>query len=141
MKKFLLLLIISASVANAEVSLEEYKGKVVYVDFWASWCAPCLASFPWLNHIHEKYKSKNFAVVGVNLDKKREKADDFLVEKPARFPLIFDPEGVLPKKYQVEGMPYSVIIDEAGKVVHRHSGFESAKTAEYEKAIEEVLTK
>lgn len=141
MKVLLSFLILWSVSAPAQPTLEEHRGKVIYLDFWASWCTPCLASFPWLNQIHEKYKSKNFTVVGVNLDKKREKADDFLSSQPANFPLVFDPEGKLPTKYKVEGMPYSVILDEQGKVIHRHIGFDIAKTAEYQKAIEEVLKK
>ena len=139
MKALLILAFAFSFNAYAEPNLDAYKGKFVYVDFWASWCTPCLASFPWLNQVHEKYKTQNFVVVGVNVDKKKELAENFLAEHPAKFPVVYDPSGSLAKKYKVEGMPYSIVLDPNGNVVHRHTGFESDQTAAYNKAIEAVL--
>lgn len=134
---FILMITINAKADS--FSLDNYKGKVVYLDFWASWCGPCKESFPWLNSLQKRYKDKNLLVIGINLDKDKSKADDFLKEHPAEFPLFFNPEGNLAKQFGVKGMPYSVIIDKNGKVVHSHIGFSSDKTKEYTSAIEGAL--
>lgn len=124
-----------------QASLEDHKGKVVYVDFWASWCAPCMASFPWLNEIQNKYQARRFTVVGINLDKERALAQQFLSKMPASFPMEYDPAGDLAKKYGVVGMPYSIIINEKGEVVHQHAGFDATKKKDYTQAIEDALRK
>ncbi len=67
------------------VRFADFKGRVVYVDFWASWCAPCKQSFPWMNEMQAKYGARGFSVVGINVDQKREDADKFLVSTPAKF--------------------------------------------------------
>ena len=69
--------------------------KVIYVDFWASWCGPCRRSFPWLNHMQAKYGEKGFTVIGVNVDPSREDAQLFLDKYTATFPLVYDPDGEL----------------------------------------------
>ena len=78
------------------VKLSEYKGKVVYLDFWASWCGPCKKTFPWLNELQKKYGKDGFEVVGVNVDAKKADADKFLVSTPAEFTVLFDPAGATP---------------------------------------------
>ncbi len=138
---FLLLFITLPSMVFAQTSQfspELYKGKVVYIDFWASWCGPCKESFPWLNELQAKYKDK-LVIVGINLDKEKAKADEFLSATPAKFQILFNPEGQLAKRYNVKGMPYSVILDKDGKVIHTHIGFHKDKTAEYTQIIEGAL--
>jgi thiol-disulfide isomerase/thioredoxin len=135
----LLLCFYSLSSYADDFSIDSYKGKVVYLDFWASWCGPCKESLPWLNSIQKKYKDKNLVVVGINLDKDRAKADAFLSSHPADFPVFFNPQGDIAKLYGVKGMPFSAIIDKAGKVVHSHTGFNPEKTKEYISELEGVL--
>lgn len=141
MSRFLsiLILLMSFNASAESFSLENYKGKVVYLDFWASWCGPCKESFPWLNGIQSKYKDKNLVVIGINLDKDKSKADEFLKTHPANFPLFFNPEGNLAKQFGVKGMPFSVVIDKNGKVIHSHIGFNLDKTKEYTSMIEGAL--
>lgn len=117
----------------------ELKGKVVYLDFWASWCGPCKESFPWLNQMQAKYKDKGLVIIGINMDKDPAKTEAFLKDTPAQFQIVSNPEGDLAKKYGVKGMPYSVIIDKNGKVIHSHIGFHSGKTKEYVDIIEGAL--
>ena len=105
------------------VDLKNLRGKVVYVDFWASWCAPCRRSFPWMNAMHEKYSAKGLVVVGINVDKKRADADRFLAQVPAQFTVAYDPEGKTPTAYAIKGMPSSVLIDAQGRVIAAHAGF------------------
>ena len=105
------------------VDLASLRGKVVYVDFWASWCAPCRRSFPWMNAMHEKYNAKGLVVVAINVDQKRADADRFLAQVPAQFTVAYDPQGNSPKTYAIKGMPSSVLIDRQGRVILVHAGF------------------
>src|SRR5689334_17704905 len=82
--------------------LAPYEGKLVYLDFWASWCGPCAQSFPWLNQMRDKY-AKDIVVVGVNVDVDPKAADAFLAKHPARFDIVRDPEGKLPEHYRIQG--------------------------------------
>ncbi|MDX1802514.1 MAG: TlpA disulfide reductase family protein, partial [Alcanivorax sp.] len=102
--------------------------KVIYVDFWASWCGPCRRSFPWLNEMQKRYGDRGFTVVGVNLDPKRDDANRFLAAYPASFPLVFDPDGAYAEKYSLKGMPSAVLLNADGKVLARHVGFHQNHT-------------
>ena len=135
----LLILFLTATARADDLHLEKYHGQVVYLDFWASWCSPCKASFPWLNQTQKKFHDKGLVLIGINVDKDRAKADEFLKSVPAQFPIVYDPDGALPKKYGVQGMPYAIIIGRDGKIVHSHIGFHPDKTGEYEQAIQGAL--
>jgi thiol-disulfide isomerase/thioredoxin len=120
-------------------ALEPVAGRVVWVDFWASWCVPCRRSFPWLNSMQRKYGPAGLQVIAVNLDKDRALADGFLREVPAEFALRFDPSAALAKEFGVQAMPSSFLIDADGKVLASHAGFRTADTADYERAIQSAL--
>ncbi len=124
---------------GGQVSLQSQAGKVVYVDFWASWCGPCRQSFPWLNDMQKKYGAQGFSVIGINVDKKREEADKFLVETPAQFPLAFDPSGKTPKEWKVMGMPSSYLVGRDGTITLLHTGFRDQDRAELEASIKKAL--
>lgn len=130
----------SVQPSNQPFDIKRYRGKVVYLDFWASWCIPCRKSFPWMNKIQAKYSQDKFVVVTINLDKKRALATSFLKEYPANFQVIYDPEGKLAKKYQIEGMPSSILFNSNGKPVSAHKGFFSKKIPKYEAEIQSLLT-
>jgi thiol-disulfide isomerase/thioredoxin len=122
-------------------ALQPVEGRVIWVDFWASWCVPCRRSFPWLNAMHRKYGADGLQIIAVNLDKDRALADAFLAEVPAEFALRFDPAGALAKQYGVQAMPSSFLIDADGNVLATHAGFRTADAAEYERAITDALAK
>ena len=122
-------------------ALQPVEGRVVWVDFWASWCVPCRRSFPWLNSMHRKYESEGLQIIAVNLDKDRALADAFLAEVPAEFALRFDPAGALAKEFGVQAMPSSFLIDLDGNVLASHAGFRTGDTADYERAIQDALSK
>jgi thiol-disulfide isomerase/thioredoxin len=122
-------------------ALQPVEGRVIWVDFWASWCVPCRRSFPWLNSMHRKYGADGLQIIAVNLDKDRALADAFLAEVPAEFALRFDPAGALAKQYGVQAMPSSFLIDAEGNVLATHAGFRTADAAEYERAITDALSK
>lgn len=128
----------AARTAEPMLDLAQYRGKVVVVDFWASWCVPCRRSFPWLNEMHGKY-GQDLVIVGVNVDAERKAADRFLTEFPARFQIVYDAAGALPTQYQVNAMPTSIIYDRAGREITRHLGFQNAKRDEYETVLRTAL--
>jgi cytochrome c biogenesis protein CcmG/thiol:disulfide interchange protein DsbE len=129
----------SATADNLAVDLDKYRGKVVVLDFWASWCVPCRRSFPWLNEMHDKYGQEGLVILGVNMDADQADAELFLKEYPVDFSIVRDPEGELAKQYEVIAMPSSYVIDRDGKIVARHLGFKVARLQEYEDTLKRVL--
>jgi cytochrome c biogenesis protein CcmG, thiol:disulfide interchange protein DsbE len=121
------------------VKLSDYKGKVVYVDFWASWCGPCKQSFPWMNDMQSRYSGKGLNLLAVNVDQKAEDAQTFLKDNAAKFTVAFDQSGKTPKAYAIKGMPTSVLIGADGKVLMVHSGFKEEQRDELEKQIKQAL--
>lgn len=124
---------------DGAVQLAKLTGKVVYVDFWASWCGPCRQSFPWMNEMQAKYGARGLQIVGINVDAKSEDAKTFLATTPAKFTIAFDPKGATPRQYGIKGMPSSVLIGTDGKVLLEHSGFRDADRAELEAKIQSAL--
>ena len=125
--------------AGESVALDKLKGRVVYVDFWASWCAPCRRSFPWMNEMQQKYGARGLTVVGVNVDKRRPDAERFLLQTPAAFTVVYDEPGKTPEAYAVKAMPSSYLIDATGKVVAVESGFRDEQKAALEERIRALL--
>lgn len=125
--------------SSQPVSLSALRGKVVYVDFWASWCQPCRKSFPWMNSLQQRYRDQGLVVVGVNLDKSRELSDRFLHDVPAAFTVAYDPDGRAASAYHVKGMPSSYLIDRQGRIHSSHIGFRDDNTAPMEAAITSLL--
>ena len=103
--------------------LSELRGKVVYVDFWASWCGPCRQSFPWMNAMQRKYAGKGLQIIAINVEADRGDALRFLARYPADFAVLFDDRGHTPRQFDVKGMPSSVLIGRDGIVRHVHLGF------------------
>jgi len=124
---------------EGNINLAKYQGKLVYLDFWASWCGPCRQSFPWMNELQSKYGAQGLQIIGVNLDQKNEDARQFLTTTPARFLVAFDPAGATPRSYGVKGMPSSVLIGPDGKVIFEHAGFKEADRAALEEKIKSSL--
>lgn len=128
-----------ASAADAPLDLSQYRGKVVYLDFWASWCGPCRQSFPFMNALRQKYATQGLAVVAVNVDANRQDANQFLQSTPASFPVVFDSKGSLAEQYNVPGMPTTLLIDRHGKIRDTRIGFRSNEKADYEAEVERLL--
>jgi len=122
-----------------KLDLTHYGNKVIYLDFWASWCGPCRKSFPWLNQMQAKYRGQGLVIIGINLDKDIGNANNFLKDTPAHFPIFSDPTGELAKQYQLVGMPSSYLLTNDGKVQDTHIGFKKSKTNEYEANIRHRL--
>ncbi len=119
--------------------LAAYAGKIVVLDFWASWCGPCAQSFPWLNQMQARY-GKQLSIVGVDVDAQASDGQAFLARHPAQFDVLHDPKGELAERYHIAGMPSTVILDAAGHVIHQHSGFHATQTSDYEAALRQALS-
>lgn len=120
-----------------EELLQQYKGDVIYVDFWASWCTPCRKSFPWMNELQTQHQ--NLKIISINVDQNKDFAAEFLKGTPANFPIIYDPKGVLAKKYKLRGMPSSYIYNKKGQLTSTHVGFNKKKQQKYEVEIKALL--
>lgn len=123
----------------AALDLSAYAGQVVYLDFWASWCEPCRASFPYMDRLQAQHGKQGLVVIAVNVDTDRRLAAGFLAETPAGFRIAFDPAGKLAEQWQVEGMPTTVLIGRNGEPRFRQSGFRQADEAKLEARIVELL--
>lgn len=123
------------------VALEALKGKVVYLDFWASWCVPCKQSFPWMNELRKTWDSADVAVIAINLDKKEGPVRGFLDKNPADFTVLRDPAGAMAEAYKVKGMPSTFLIDKQGNIVYSQIGFRESDKAVLLEKIKELTGK
>ncbi len=145
MRIILLLLLLVVYPVKAEIynidqlDLKSHQGKVVYLDFWASWCKPCQKSFPWMNDLLARYPAEAFSVITINLDAQTEQMHHFLGKVKADFDIYHDPSGQIAEQFEIEGMPTSYLIDANGKVVKKHIGFYTKKVDQYQDEIEELL--
>lgn len=125
--------------AGAPIDLEAFHGRVVYLDFWASWCVPCRLSFPWMQSMQDAHAADGLTVIAVNVDRERAAADRFLQQFHPQFDVRFDPEGSLAERYDVRGMPASMVIDRHGVVRFTHIGFRPIDGAVYEQQLRDLL--
>jgi len=117
----------------------DYKDKVVYLDFWATWCTPCRESFPWMNEMREKYQSEGLQIIAVSIDADKALARQFATELGASFDVGYDPDGKVADMFDVNAMPTSVILSKGGQLFDVHKGFNEEKKADFEKAIVSAL--
>lgn len=129
----------TAAMAAASLDLAKYRGKVVYVDFWASWCGPCKLSFPFMQQLAGRYPANDLAVITVNVDRQRAAADRFMQQVRSNLPVIYDAAGDLAQTWKVADMPTSLVFDRKGTMRFRHQGFFPGKAAEYEGHIAQLV--
>lgn len=120
-------------------ALADYRGKVIYLDFWASWCPPCLVSLPELDALRKEFPSADFQVLAVNVDKEPAKALHFLEKRPVGYPSLSDPEGRLPAQFGIETMPTSFLIDRKGVVRYVQEGFRKGDIEHIRSEIRKVV--
>lgn len=137
---FISLGVAASSNGAPALDLAAYRGKVVVIDFWASWCQPCRQSFPWLNALQAKYGPQGLVVIGVNVDREQQDAARFLADYPAQFQILYDAEGALAAKYDVPGMPSSYVFGRDGRLITKHIGFRNAAREEREAELQKLLS-
>jgi cytochrome c biogenesis protein CcmG, thiol:disulfide interchange protein DsbE len=133
------LLLMGAAAALPPIDLEGLRGRVVYLDFWASWCAPCRQSFPWMQAMKDAYEGQGLTVVAINLDQSHEDAVRFLAKFHPNFDVRFDPQGETAERFNIHAMPSSLIIDRHGVLRFTHIGFRPVDQASYERQLRQVL--
>jgi len=121
------------------ITLDKFEGRVVYLDFWASWCKPCVKSFPKLDELHKKYKKSGFDVIAINLDQNKNKALEFIRQRPVSYTLLYDKNASVAMDYKVQAMPSSYFIDKKGVIRLTHSGFRPGDEDKIEKAVKLLL--
>jgi peroxiredoxin len=124
---------------SGNLKLSEYRGDVVMINFWASWCAPCRQEMPLLNDLYEKYSDLGFTLLGVNVEEDSSKADELLKDVPVTFPILFDNKNEVTKMYNVVAMPTTVIVDRDGNMRYLHRGYLPGYEEEYKKQVKELI--
>jgi peroxiredoxin len=130
-----------ASNAGKPVSLAQFKGQVVMINFWATWCGPCRQEMPHLEAIHKKYGKMGFTMLGVNVEPDSKAATTWLSKQgtPVSFPILFDTDSKVSKLYNVAGMPSTVIVDRKGKVRVLHKGYKPGDENTYLNSIRTLI--
>jgi thiol-disulfide isomerase/thioredoxin len=130
---------LSSVSGKSKIDLASYQGKVVYVDFWASWCVPCRLSFPFLSRLRKQYADQGFEVIAVNLDEDPQAAQAFLQDFPVGYPVAMGFATTTPTDFHVTAMPSAFLIDANGILRLKHLGF-SVKHQDFLQAwIEKIL--
>lgn len=127
-------------VDGSAVDFKAYAGRYLYLDFWASWCGPCKASFPFLDELQSEYPAEKFMVIGLSVDEDRRDAMEFAEDHPVDFLLAIDAEGLCPEAFGVLGMPTSYLIGPDGDLVFRHQGFRKSDAASLRKKIHSIVS-
>ena len=123
-----------------EFDIKNYQGKVVLVDFWASWCSSCLKSFPWINHLVKHYSSDKFIVVSINVDDDAKPAQKALKKHPLQSKQIMDNQFTLANQYKVKALPASFLYDASGKLDNHYSGYNKNEKEDIEKDIARLIS-
>ena len=121
------------------VKLSALKGKVVMINFWASWCGPCRQEMPLLQEIYSDYRKAGFVLLAVNLDEDVSEAKKFLKGMEISFPILLDPEGSVADLYKNQAMPSSYFVNREGNLAHLHRGYRPGEEKDYRKTILKLL--
>jgi peroxiredoxin len=127
------------SATGANLKLSEFRGEVVLLNFWASWCGPCRQEMPLLSELHEQYRDLGFTVLGVNVEEDTRKARKLLEDAPVSFPVLFDSESVVSRDYDVVAMPSTILVDRSGRLRYLHKGYKPGLEAVYQQQVRDLL--
>lgn len=121
------------------VSLDDFHGQVLLINFWASWCGPCRQEMPLLEALHQRYEPLGFTLLGINVDEDSALADKFLQGMPVSFPILYDRTNSVSKAYDVIAMPTTVIVDREGRVRFVHYGYEAGYENDYQDQVRTLI--
>jgi len=121
------------------LKLSELRGKVILINFWASWCGPCRQEMPVLDELYRHYRSLDFTILGVNVEQNSDDARSLLKDVSVSFPVLFDNENKVSKLYDVKGMPSTVLVDRDGNIRYVHMGYKPGTEAEYQTQIRALI--
>ncbi len=127
------------SAEGGNLRLAEQRGQVVLVNFWATWCGPCKIEMPHLNRLFEKYKSAGFVLLGINIDEDPRQAVALATRLGLKFPVLLDTDKAVSRRYALDSMPGTVLIDRDGKVRHVHRGYREGVEATYEAQVRALV--
>ena len=125
--------------SGENLRLEDHRGEVVMLNFWASWCGPCRQEMPLMDELYSQYKDLGFTILAVNVDENREEAHRFLDKVPVNYPILYDPESSVSDLYEVQAMPTTVMIDRNGNARYLHYGYQPGYEDDYEQQIRELV--
>lgn len=124
---------------HGNLRLEDHRGQVLMVNFWASWCGPCRQEMPLMEQLYQKYSKFGFEILAVNVDERSELADGFLAKVPVSFPILYDADNQISELYEVDAMPTTFMIDRDGTIRYLHRGYKPGYEVEYEKQIRKLV--
>ena len=125
--------------SGENLKLSEFRGDVVLINFWASWCGPCRQEMPLLDQLYQRYNPVGFTILGVNVEENSDQAMQLLKEVPVSFPILFDTQNKVSKLYHLVGMPSTMIVDRDGNIRFQHFAYLPGYEKKYEEQIKELL--
>jgi len=125
--------------SGKNLRLSDYRGQVLLVNFWASWCGPCRQEMPLLENLYKRYKKLGFTILGVNVDTDSTKANHYLRDMSVTFPIVYDNSNKVSKAYSVNAMPTTVIVDRNGKMRFLHQGYKPGYEGDYKKEVVQLI--
>ena len=127
------------TLAGGNLRLQEHRGEVLLINFWASWCGPCRQEMPILDRLHQRYEEAGFAVLGVNVEGKRKPAEKIAKKSKVTFPVLIDAGQKVSEAYDLEAMPTTVVVDRNGKVRYIHRGYKPGDEAKYIDVVKQLI--
>ena len=127
------------SLEGSNLRLEEYRGQVVLINFWASWCGPCRQEMPLLDRLHHRYEDTGFAVLGVNVEGEIEPAQEIVDKTNVTFPILIDDGQKVSDMYNLQAMPTTVVVDRDGVVRYIHPGYKPGDEAKYVEVVKKLI--
>ena len=127
------------SLTGSNLRLEEYRGQVVLINFWASWCGPCRQEMPILDRLHQRYEDTGFAVLGVNVEGKIKPAQEIVDKTNVTFPVLIDEGQAVSELYDLEAMPSTIVVDRDGVVRYVHRGYKPGDEAQYVEVVKQLI--